>query len=470
MSDKPINVKRRSIDEYTNDPRNPNKGTERGNELIETSLRELGVGRSITADKNDIVPAGNKTIEAAKRAGIKTVIEIETDGTELIVHKRTNWDLLDVEDKRVRLYRWMDNHSGYVNYVVDEDVMKEDYHADIGLNMIYDPSELAFHIGNDLVYGTGTSSPEKQKPAEETPDLGKELQAKWGTKTGQLWRIPAKHKGIEHRVLCGDSRNSDDVKRLFGDKKAQIAFTSPPYAMQRANIQANSYGGIPDDEYIQWWDAVQANTRNVLVDGGSFFVNIKPHTADGERSLYVMDLVLAMKRQWGWLYIDEHIWKRNTVPGKFHRRLKNGFEPVHEFATTGDNYVFEPKRMGTKSDAVMKRGQEAKSMTGTGTYFNVSTEVEAGVALPENIFEVSGVRQGIAHSAMYPVGLPYRYMMIYANPKDIIYDPFLGSGTNIHAAEKARRCSYGVELLPEHLAVILEEWLLDGYEPELIEN
>jgi site-specific DNA-methyltransferase (adenine-specific) len=470
MTDKPIKVTRRSIDEYKNDPRNPNKGTSRGNELIETSLRELGVGRSITADTNDIIPAGNKTIEAAKRAGITTVIEIESDGTELIVHKRNNWDLLSKEQKEARLYRWMDNHSGYTNYVIDTDIMREDYNDGLDMLMMYDPGELAFNIGNDLVYGAGSLSAAKEQPADDAPDLGKELQEKWQTATGQLWRIPSKHKGIEHRVLCGDSRNADDVKRLFGDRRAQIAFTSPPYAMQRANIQTNNYGGIPEDEYVSWWEAVQANTRSVLVGGGSFFVNIKPHTSDGERSLYVMDLVLAMKRQWGWRYVDEHIWKRNTVPGKFHRRLKNGFEPVHEFATAGDNFVFDPRRMGTKSEAVMKRGQAAKNMTSTGTYFNVSTDVEAGIALPENIFEVSGVRQGIAHSAMYPVGLPYRFMMIYANPKDIVYDPFLGSGTNIHAAEKARRCSYGVELLPEHLGVLLEEWSLDGYEPELIEG
>jgi DNA modification methylase len=177
-----------------------------------------------------------------------------------------------------------------------------------------------------------------------------------------------------------------------------------------------------------------------------------------------------MKRQWGWRFVDEHIWKRHSVPGKFHRRLKNGFEPIYEFCTDGDNYVFEPRRMGTKSDAVMKRGQAPEDMTSTGTYFNVSHETEVGIALPENIFEAFGVRSGIAHSAMYPETVPYRFMMIYANPKAIIFDPFLGSGTNIHAAEKARRSSFGIELLPGHIAVLLEEWSLDDYEPELREG
>lgn len=468
MNDKPITVKRRSIDDYKDDPRNANKGSERGSQMVEDSLTTVGPGRSLVADANDYLPAGNKTKAAAKRAGITEVIEVETDGDAIIVHKRRDWDLLSDEDKRARLYAYFDNRTSQISLDWSNEILAADFTDGLDMSMLFDPGELAFHIGNELVYGIGDTLPSKQQPTEEKPDLGKELQQKWQTATGQLWRIPSKHKGIEHLVLCGDSRNPDDVKRLFGDKKAQIAFTSPPYAMQRANIETNNYGGIPEDEYVNWWDAIQANARSVLVDGGSFFVNIKPHTTDGERSLYVMDLVLAMKRQWGWRYVDEHIWKRNTVPGKFHRRLKNGFEPVHEFSTAGDNFVFDPRRMGTKSDAVMKKGQQAKEMVSTGTYFNVSTDVEEGIALPENIFEVSGVRTGIAHSAMYPVGLPYRFMMIYSDPKQIIYDPFLGSGTNIHAAEKARRSSFGIEMLPEHVAVLLEEWSLDGYEPELI--
>lgn len=468
MPDKPIKVTRRKITDYKDDPNNANKGSERGNKMVEDSLREVGPGRSLVADANDYLPAGNKTKAAAKRAGITEVIEVETDGDAIIVHKRRDWDLLSANDKRARMYSYWDNQSSAVNLAWNNDVLTADYQAGLDLSMMFDPGELAFHIGNDLVYGNPEPST-KQQPTEPQPDLGKELQAKWQTAVGQLWVIPSKHRGIEHRVLCGDCRNPDDMRRLFGGRQAQIAFTSPPYAEQRARIATNNYGGIPEDEYVEWWEAGQANVRDVLVDGGSFFVNIKPHTSDGERALYVFDLVLAMKRRWGWQFIDEHCWRRHTVPGQFHRRLKNGFEPIYEFGKPGDGWVFEPKRMGTRSEAVMKRGQKAEVMTSTGDYFNVSHETEAGIALPENHFEAFGVRQGIAHSAMYPEALPYRFMMIYSNPGDIVFDPFLGSGTNIHAAEKARRASFGMEVFPTHIAVLLEEWLLSGYEPKLVE-
>ena len=461
-----IRVKRRKLTDYHQDPENANKGTERGAQMIENSLESVGSGRSLLVDGRDYLVAGNKTRAAAERAGITEVIEIETDGEAIIVHKRRDYDLLSAEDRRARLAAYLDNRTSQVSLNFDANQIAADVMAGLDMGLMFDPSELAFMIGNEAVYGNADSPSVEAAPKEAQPDLGQILQEKWQTATGQLWAIPSKHKG-EHRIICGDCRDAEAVKRLFDGKKAQIAFTSPPYAMQRANIGANDYGGIPEDEYVDWWEAVQANTHEMLVDGGSFFVNIKPNSSEGERVLYVMDLVLAMKRRWGWSYIDEHIWRRHSVPGAFKRRLKNGFEPIHEFAKAGEGNVFEPKRMGTKSDAVMVAGNEAEIMLTTGAYFNVSHETEEGIALPENIFHAFGVRS-VAHSAQYPVDVPYRFMMIYSNPKQIIYDPFLGSGTNIHAAEKAHRLSYGVELLPQHMAIICEEWSLLGYEPKLI--
>ena len=73
-----------NIEELTQDEHNFNKGTVGGAELMERSLKELGAGRSILIDKNGTIIAGNKTQEAAIKAGITKVRVIETDGTELV--------------------------------------------------------------------------------------------------------------------------------------------------------------------------------------------------------------------------------------------------------------------------------------------------------------------------------------------------------------------------------------------------
>jgi DNA modification methylase len=459
-------IRRKTLEDYVPNEKNHNQGTERGSQMIEKSFNKYGAGRSLLADKHGKLIAGNQSQQAALEAGMKHVIEVETDGNTVVVVKRKDLDLDDVETMKAIELAYIDNRASEISYDLDVDRMAEDIELGVDFGLMYTPGELAFLLGNDVVYGD-----EEEAGAAAAPeDTHAILQEKWGTKLGQLWQIPSQHGG-NHRILCGDCRKEADVKRLFDGEIAQIAVTSPPYGMRRAAnaIESNAYGGIAEDDYVDWFDAVQQQTEAILIEGGSFFVNIKPNTIDGERVLYVFDLVLAMQRRWGWQFIDEHCWTKAGVPGKWKRRLKNGFEAIYEFGKAGSHFVFEPQRMGRRSDQVMTPGQAAEDLLSTGKHFNFSQEKHSGIALPSNQFEASGGRS-VAHSAMYPVALPYRFMMIYANAGDIIYDPFLGSGSNIHAAERALRLSYGIELLPEHVAVILEEWSELGYEPQSVND
>ena len=76
----------------------------------------------------------------------------------------------------------------------------------------------------------------------------------------------------------------------------------------------------------------RVSSRCWLPDG-SYFLNIKAHADEGERNLYVMDLVLAHRRQWGWRFVDEFCWRKtdNGVPGGWQNRFKNAWEPVFHF-------------------------------------------------------------------------------------------------------------------------------------------
>ena len=54
------------------------------------------------------------------------------------------------------------------------------------------------------------------------------------------------------------------------------------------------------DEYVAWYKDVAANIASVLAEDGSYFLNIKEHADEGERNLYVKDLVIAHRREWAW--------------------------------------------------------------------------------------------------------------------------------------------------------------------------
>jgi hypothetical protein len=86
-------MKPAKLSDLTPDPRNANRGTERGRNLLKRSLQDLKAGRSILVDRNGTVIAGNKTREAAIAIGMKDAIVVETDGSQLVVVKRTDLDL-----------------------------------------------------------------------------------------------------------------------------------------------------------------------------------------------------------------------------------------------------------------------------------------------------------------------------------------------------------------------------------------
>lgn len=95
------------------DPNNANKGTQRGRGMLERSLTDLGAGRSILVDKNNVAIAGNKSLECAIESGFEDGIVIETDGSQLIVVKRVDLDL-SKDAKAVQL-SIADNRAGEVS-------------------------------------------------------------------------------------------------------------------------------------------------------------------------------------------------------------------------------------------------------------------------------------------------------------------------------------------------------------------
>ena len=113
-------LKQGKVHDLIQDDRNLNKGTERGQQLIEKSLRQFGAGRSILVDKNNRIIAGNKTHANAEAAGIDDAVIVETDGTKLVVVKRTD---IDLDTKQGREMALADNASVKVDLDWDTDAL-----------------------------------------------------------------------------------------------------------------------------------------------------------------------------------------------------------------------------------------------------------------------------------------------------------------------------------------------------------
>jgi DNA modification methylase len=317
-------------------------------------------------------------------------------------------------------------------------------------------------------------------PAEDPGaqiDRADELRVKWGTERGQLWEIG------RHRLLCGDATNADDVARLIGGDRVQGVFTSPPYAEQRRD----QYQGVRASAYVAWWSAIQAAIRPHMRDDGSFFLNIKPHVEGAERSLYVMDLVIAMRRDWGWAYVDEFCWLRTGVPKMVKRRFKNGFEPVYQFALDASAFKFRPEAVRHPSESVpvpggpgigvtnwagkqgnAPRGPTASDLQGHQGWIFGGQEYAAGLAYPSNVLKAWTNQESLGHEAAFPPQLPGFFMEAYSDDGDIWVDQFMGSGSTVVAAEQTGRACYGLEIEPKYVAVTLERLAGMGLEPRLL--
>jgi hypothetical protein len=102
------------------DDLNANKHSEYGMQLLEKSISELGLGRSIVIDKNNRIIGGNAVVETAAHLGLENVIIVPTDGKKLVVVKRED---VDLDTKKGRELALSDNSVARNNLIWDQDAI-----------------------------------------------------------------------------------------------------------------------------------------------------------------------------------------------------------------------------------------------------------------------------------------------------------------------------------------------------------
>ena len=146
-----------------------------------------------------------------------------------------------------------------------------------------------------------------------------------------------------NQIIRGDCLSV--LSKLYAESGefADLIITSPPYAQQRKD----SYGKIPESDYPDWMLSVVRAGMKVLKPSGSFVINIKEHVKKGVRSLYVLETVFRLAKEFR--YVDEFAWiKTNPFPTGNPKRLKDGFERCFHF-TKAKKHQFFPKAVRTKS-------------------------------------------------------------------------------------------------------------------------
>lgn len=227
---------------------------------------------------------------------------------------------------------------------------------------------------------------------------------------GSLWALG------DHILLCGDSTNHEDVRRLMGDDKARMIFTDPPWnvAIGEGQGPARKREGIMND--------------NLGAKFGEFFDGwvgaCLPHLSG--------DLYCVMSAsEWG--VIDASFRKRGMHFSGVNIWVKNAF------VMGRSNYQkrFEPIWYGWP--------ETAKSSF-------------QGLRNLDDVWEYDRPTSSEEHPTMKPVELVKFTIKNSSAPGDIVFDPFMGSGTTLIAAESTGRRARGIELDPKYARVIIERW------------
>ncbi len=260
---------------------------------------------------------------------------------------------------------------------------------------------------------------------------------------------------LRNDIYLGDSK---DILKLIPENTIDLIITSPPYADQRKD----TYGGIHPDKYVEWFLPISYQLLRVLKPTGTFILNIKEKVVDGERSTYVMELILAMRKQ-GWLWTEEFIWhKKNSYPGKWPNRFRDAWERLLQFNKSRKFHMYQDEVMVPMGDWAKSRLKNLSktdkirdnSKVGSGFGKNISNWIDRDKAYPTNVLHLATECSNKNHSAAFPEELPEWFIKLFTRQNDTVLDPFMGSGTTLFVANRMKRNSIGIDIVPEYYSMV----------------
>jgi len=389
----------RQLRDLTPDPRNANRGTDRGRDSLARSLREFGAGRAVLVDRRGRIIAGNKTVEQAKHLGIPLRV-VKTDGHHLIAVQRDDLDL--ATDPRARGLAIADNRVGELDLEWDVEMLKQLQADGLDLSAFWTDDE--FTALFDEKNGGLTDENATVEPGPT--DIVR----------GELFVLG------QHRLLCGDATSAGDVTRLLDGARPVLMATDPPYGVnydpawrhRASRNQRTAVGRVMNDDRADWTEAWK------LFPGAIAYV----WHAALKAAAVAADLETA-----GFKLRSHIIWNKQHFAlsrGDYHW----GHEPAW-YAVRGTGRWRGDRRQTTVWDV-----PNLNPMGGTRVAENAVTG--HGTQKPVRLFEIP--------------------ILNHTAAGDAVYDPFLGSGTALIAAEKLGRLCLAIDIDPPYVQAAITRW------------
>lgn len=397
-----IHIESWSVDRLIPSEANPRTHGPEQVQQIAASIREFGFISPILVGTDGRIIAGEGRFQAVQSLGMREVKVIKLEHLS-----ETQCRALAIADNQIA-----------VNAGWDAQKLREQLAAlaDEGFNLDvlgFEDEELARRLADQDIAGL---TDEDDVPAIPIAPV---------TRPGDLWLLGAR-KGIPHRLLCGDATASSDVTRLLSNHQIPILMvTDPPYGVdlepewrERAglNPRTRQGGKVANDRRIDWSEAW------ALFPGDVAYVwHAGIHAAEVALGLQSCEFQIRSQIIW----VKQHF---AISRGAYHWR----HEPCWYAVRNGRNAHWRGDRRQT-------------------TVWEVANLNPFGG-------ETAAENEATGHGTQKPVEVMRRPILNHTRPADACYDPFLGSGTTLIAAESTGRICLGMEIDPRYVDVAVLRW------------
>jgi DNA modification methylase len=385
-----MQVSKVKISEVKNNPKNPRLIKDDKFRKLVKSIQEFPQMlelRPIVVDENNIVLGGNMRLKACKEAGLKEVYIVKAENLteqqkdEFIVKDNVgfgewDWDMLANEWDTEKLDEWG------LDLPVDLSVQEV-------LEAEEDDYEVPNEINTDIVLG-------------------------------DLFEIG------EHRLLCGDSTDSDQVAKLMNGEKADMVFTDPPYNIGFKGSMSNKMVNgkkAPADSANQRHDEI----KNDSMSEEQFYD-------------FISDVLKEIKINClGAFYICFGSQTLNQL-----------LQPLSDLKIEYKSIIIWMKNQAIFSGKDFKSRYEPIIYGRFNDFFNGARFNE------EDIWEFARTQKNDLHPTMKPIPLIENALNYSSKEGMSVLDLFLGSGSTMVAAHQLKRKCYGMELDPKYCQVIID--------------
>ena len=400
-----MKIEIRPLREISPYEKNARKIPQRAIDKVAASLEEFGWQQPIVVDKHGVIIVGH----------VRRLAALQLGWTEAPVHVADR-----LTPAQIRAYRLMDNRSH----------QEADWDLELLAPELAELNDLSFDLSL-----TGFNVHEldvllRDPLDEEKADQAPPLPAIAVTRVGDLWLCG------EHRVLCGDATSPEAVAHLLDDRKPRLLVCDPPYGISldsewrdRAGINKHgpaeaSYMKRRTDGHTE--TTISGDTR---ADWSEAF-ELVPSLAIcyvWHASIYTREVLEGLLRI-GFLYPQQIIWNKGRA------------------VLTRSLYWFahEPCWFVRKKNAPWygKAGENSTIWDSPSPKFIMGGSDE----------------EKFDHPTQKPVDLMRRPILNHTKRGELVFDPFLGSGTTLAAAELTERVCVGIELDPKYVDVVVQRW------------